>query len=336
MLDTLGQFAHHIQQAIDIVDNINLPKIYNIHNIIISGFGGSVISGDIIQSYLQSRLSIPIFVNRSPELPGWIRKNTLVFIQSYSGDTDETMLSFRNAVEKKATIIGVSSGGKLKRYCDARSLPHILLPSRFQSRTALPFYLFCCLRSLEITGLLTLDQKTAYNESMNMAKETISQINSSVPSEHNVSKQIALSISDTIPQLYSYGIYRPITRRWASQFNENSKIISKYDDITESNHNDINGWAENPRLSHLFSCIFFRDKSLEHPIIRKRIEFMKQLFESVSSKIIEVPVIGKQDLEKMIYLLLVGDYASCYLAYLRNVEPAAHPIIKTLNEELSR
>ena len=327
IFETLDRFPQHIQQALDIIDDINLPKIYNIHNIIFSGFGSSAISGDILQSYLQSRLSIPIYVNRSFELPGWTRKNTLVFIPSYSGNTEETIASFRTAIDKKATIIGVSSGGKLKQYCEARSLPHIPIPSGLQSRTALPFFIFTCLRCLEMTGLFPFDQKNAYNDSMHIAKETIMHLNISVPTEQNIAKQIALHISDTIPQIYSYGMYDSIGRRWASQFNENSKIISKYDNILEAIHTDMNGWTEQKRLSDIFSCMLLRDKYQEHSLLKKNIKFMRQLFKSVLVRTIEVPVIGKQDLEKMIYLLLVGDYASYYLALLRHIDPTSSHII---------
>ncbi|GAJ01338.1 unnamed protein product, partial [marine sediment metagenome] len=50
-----------------------------------------------------------------------------------------------------------------------------------------------------------------------------------IPEKENISKQLAKKILNTIPQVYGFNIYSPIARRWCTQFNENSKIICRYD-----------------------------------------------------------------------------------------------------------
>ena len=79
--------------------------------------GASAISGDIIQSLYRGRSDIPIFVTRQYDLPKWVNKNTLVLSQSYSGNTEETLSTFKHAYQKHCKIIGTSSGGKLQEYC---------------------------------------------------------------------------------------------------------------------------------------------------------------------------------------------------------------------------
>ena len=55
LIHTLVNFPQQIKQALNIIDKVSLPKIYNIHNIIISGVGESATSGEILQSYLQTQ-----------------------------------------------------------------------------------------------------------------------------------------------------------------------------------------------------------------------------------------------------------------------------------------
>ena len=128
-------------------------------------------------------------------------------------------------------------------------------------------------------------------------------------------------------------MFESIARRWSSQFNETSKIPSNFKSIPECIHNDILGWADAPSLSNLNTAIFFRDKSVEHPSIRKKIDFMKELFTSINTPFMDVNIIGKKDLEKFVYLLLVGDFTSYYLALLRKVDPGSISAAQSLQKE---
>ncbi|MCJ2514002.1 MAG: hypothetical protein LN408_06160, partial [Candidatus Thermoplasmatota archaeon] len=68
-IKTIEKFPFQINEAIEIVDKLQIDKIFKINNIIFNGMGGSAISGDIIQTLFINRLNIPIYVNRSYNLP---------------------------------------------------------------------------------------------------------------------------------------------------------------------------------------------------------------------------------------------------------------------------
>ena len=120
MLSAIENFSKQIKESKEIVESSIISNIYKVDNIIISGMGASAISGDIIQSLYRGRSNIPIFVTRQYDLPKWVNKNTLVLSQSYSGNTEETLSTFKNAYQKHCKIIGTSSGGKLQEYCEKR------------------------------------------------------------------------------------------------------------------------------------------------------------------------------------------------------------------------
>src|SRR4030042_4144937 len=143
MLNDIASFPEQIKAAEKLVENSNITNLYKIDNIIISGMGASAISGDIIQSLLRDRIDIPIFITRQYDLPKWANKNTLVLSQSYSGDTKETLSTFKHAFQKHCKIIAISSGGKLQEYCQKREVPFIKIPSGVQPRAATGYILFC-------------------------------------------------------------------------------------------------------------------------------------------------------------------------------------------------
>jgi len=336
MFAQIASFPTQITDAMQLINDTSLLKIYNIHQIIITGMGGSAISGDILEKYLLHKLNIPIHVNRTYDLPKWATKKTLVIAQSYSGNTGETLAALKNANEKKCSIIGISSGGLLKEYCQKHSLPYIQIPEGYQPRSALGFLFFSSILALHKTGLLSTVIQPEIDESISVTKELIEQVNPNIAFDNNAAKQIANQIDHTMPIIYAWNYYAPIAKRWATQFNENSKVISKYGCIPEKIHNEIVGWAEHTEYAKYFSGILLRDKKIETLQIKTTFDFVYKLFDQTLGKVVEINVMGKSPLAKLMYLLVLGDYISCYYALLRNKDPTPISIINQCKDELSK
>jgi glucose/mannose-6-phosphate isomerase len=336
MLDAVAQFPDQIKEAKEIVNLSDLNSVFKIDHIVISGMGASAISGDIIQLLLRDRLEIPIYVTRQYDLPKWTNKNTLVISQSFSGNTEETLSTFKHAWQKRCKIIAVSSGGKLQEYCEKRDVPFIKIPGNIQPRAATGYLLFSTIYALKKIGILKSDIDNEIQESISITEEFRNENKKDVPEKDNLSKKIAKKIHNTIPQLYGFDIYYPIAKRWCTQLNENSKVICRFDEVSECNHNDIVGWSMDPEISKKFTCILFRDHELESIYMTTRLNFMKKLFDDVADKVIEIPVKGKRKLAKMMYSMYLGDYISCYLAILRKIDPTPVEAIMELKNELSK
>jgi len=336
MLVKLASFPEQIKESKKIVESSQLDSFFKIDNIIISGMGGSAISGDIIKSLFRDRLEIPIFVNRQYDLPKWANKNTLLISQSYSGNTEETLSAFKHGYQKRCKIIGISSGGKLQEFCEKRNVSHIKIPNDYPPRAATGYMLFSCLYAMKKIRIIKIDLEAEINETISIIDDFRNHNKKEVLEKDNLSKQFAKKLINTIPQVYGFDFFSPIAKRWCTQFNENSKIICRYDEVTECNHNDIVGWSMNPEETKKFTCILFRDNETETIYLSKRLDFMKKLFESVAGNVFELNIKGKKRLAKMMYAMYLGDYISCYLAILRKTDPTPVAIINELKEELSK
>lgn len=336
MLETIAQYPEQILEAIEIVNNMQIPDFIKIDNIIVTGMGASAISGDIVESLFRDKIDIPIYVNREYELPKWAKKDTLTIFLSYSGDTEETISSFKMACQKKCKILCVSSGGKLQELSEKRGIIHIKIPSGFQPRAATAYLLFPLILIFKRNGLLkNFNIDSDIEETIDLIKEFVNNNKKTIPEENNLSKQLAKEIIGAIPQIYGWGIYSSLAMRWRCQFNENSKIISRYDVVPECNHNDLVGWSADLEVTKKFSCVIFRDKDEESLRISKRLDFMKTLFKETSANVVEVYPKGKSRLAKMIYLKCLGDFISCYIAMLKKVDPTPIDVITELKNHLS-
>jgi len=336
MLDIVEKFPEQIKTSFDIKNSPILGSYLKIDNIIISGMGASSISGDIIQRLFLDRIDIPIFVNRQYTLPKWANKNTLLISQSYSGNTEETLNTFKYGYQKRCKIIGISSDGRLQELCEKSEIPFIKIPAGIPPRTATGYMLFSTIFAMKKIGVIKSDINSEIEETILVINDLKNHIKKEIPEDENISKQLAKKIFNTIPQIYGFEFYTPIAKRWCTQFNENSKIICRYDEVPECNHNDIVGWSLNPEVSKNFTCILFRDSENESIYISKRLNFMKKLFEEVSANVIEININGKKRLAKMLYAMHLGDFTSIYLSILRGIDPTPVDAITELKNELAK
>jgi len=324
--------AHmHYREATEISQKIaiNYPKP---DNIIIAGMGGSAIGGDLLKDWVKDKALVPMEVNRDYSLPAYANKKTLVFIMSYSGETEETLSAFLDALKRKCMIYCVSSGGTLLKYAKKHKVPYLQVPGGMPPRAAFP-YMFVPLLVYMEKGGLGKETSDDLKEAVKLL-EKISKNNSpNKPSKENFSKTLALNIGETVPIVYGFGFYRSVARRLKQQFNENSKVPAKWEFFPELNHNEIVGWENSKEYGKCFSTIFIRDKN-EPVEIKSRIKTTKQIMNNAGLKTFDIPVVGKCELAKILSTIIVGDFTSIYAAVQHRVDPTPVKTIEYLKDTL--
>ena len=103
-LQLIEDLPHQIRDAIKLAQSEKVEG--EITNILITGMGGSGIAANIVQTLLRET-KIPVFVNKDYSIPAFVNDKTLVFVSSYSGNTEETLSAFKEAQKKRAKIICV-------------------------------------------------------------------------------------------------------------------------------------------------------------------------------------------------------------------------------------
>ncbi|TET26608.1 MAG: bifunctional phosphoglucose/phosphomannose isomerase [Candidatus Bathyarchaeum sp.] len=334
MLSDLAKTPNYCRDAIKRAKQVDVPEKVNPKNIVIVGMGGSAIGGEILHDWLRDTLPIPIEVCRDYTLPAYVNKDTLVFANSYSGNTEETLTAFLTAIHRKCTILAVTSGGQLEAFCKKLQLPHVIIPSGLQPRVAIPYMFFPLPVLMEKLGILSNTEDEL--EEAIAVLEKVSKANApDVPTDNNRAKQLATELMGTIPVIYGFRQYTSIAHRLKAQFNENSKVPSKSDIFPELNHNETVGYEAPETLNKKHSVILIRDPQ-EPPEIRNRIETTTNLVFNRANKVTEITAEGKGKLAKMFSVLCTGDYASVYLAVLQNKDPTPVNIIVRVKSELAK
>ncbi len=333
MLSFCVDVAKHYREAAKTAERISL-KYPKPENIIVAGMGGSGIGGELLKDWARDKAPVPIEVSRDYSLPAYANEKSLVLITSYSGETEESLSAFLDAAKRKCMIYCISSGGSLLEFAEKLSVPYLRVPAGMPPRAALPYLFVPLLISLEKMKIVSSASEDL-SEAIKLLERISGENSPEKPVKDNLAKTLASGINETVPVVYGFGVYRSVAQRFKQQFNENSKVPSKWEFFSELNHNEIVGWEKAGELAKHFSAIFIRDKG-EPSEIRSRIEATKILMQPNSSKMFEVWSQGKSALAKMLSAICIGDFTSIYLAILRKVDPTPVKTIAMLKEKMKR
>jgi glucose/mannose-6-phosphate isomerase len=333
MLEHCVKTHEYCEDAVRLAKQISVsygkPK-----RILVVGMGGSAIGGEILRDWLLNELPIPIEVCRDYVLPAYVNKETLVFAVSCSGNTEETLSAFVDAVKRGCMIITITSGGHLLSFSEKLQVPNLAIPSGLPPRATLPYLFFPLPILMEKLGILQSRKKEI--QGTVRVIEKLSQENSfETPVKNNLSKKLALELSETIPVVYGFREYAAVAHRLKTQFNENSKVPCKHEVFPELNHNEVVGWEASETLTRCFSILLIRDRN-EPPEIKNRIEATKSLALTKAQKVLELYAKGENKLARMFSVLHVGDFASVYLAILHNTDPTPVETINKIKEEMKK
>ncbi|MCL1978090.1 MAG: bifunctional phosphoglucose/phosphomannose isomerase [Candidatus Bathyarchaeota archaeon] len=333
MLNFCLNMCRHYQEAADLAAGI-ITMYPKPSNIIITGMGGSAIGGELLKDWARDKIHSPIEVNREYQLPAYANEKTLVLITSYTGDTEETLSALLDAIKKKCMIYCITSGGALMKIAEHLNIPYLQVPAGMPPRAALPYMLMPLLTFLEKIGI-TSGVSMELDEALPIIEEIERQNAAETPVKDSLTKTLAVNIEGFIPVIYGFGIYSSIARRFKQQINENAKMMAKWDNLPELDHNEIVGYEKDENIKERFIAIFIRDKE-ENTEIRSRIEITKKLIEPSGVSIYEVWSQGKSDLSKMLSVIAVADFLSNYLAILHGIDPTPVQTINKLKDSLKK
>ena len=326
MLRHIGKMPWQCQQAWQMAVGFSLPEDYgDINKIVFSGMGSSALGAELVSSLVEKEAKLTIFTCRDYDLPAFIDGKTLLVSCSYSGMTEETLSAFRQSLKTGAKKLVITTGGKLKDLAIENNVPVFSFVYDSQPRAALGFSLMACLGILQRLGLVS-DKSADVNETVKVLTRLAKEAGETTASPDNPAKKLAESLYDKLTVIYAGGILSGVAHRWKTQINENSKAWAFYEISPELNHNAVVGYQFPLALTDKVAVVLLRSASLSQPIQRsyKAIgELLKK--DKISCQFVDGE--GDSPLSQVMSLLLLGDYASYYLAILNQIDPSPAPEI---------
>jgi glucose/mannose-6-phosphate isomerase len=322
----IDAFPFNIEEGLKIARAKSFRKVdREIHHVLICGMGGSGIGGKIVSQWLESDLSVPVTLCQNYSIPNFVNQNTLVIASSYSGNTEETLMSVDQAHRKGAYVIGVTSGGKLQKFCEKNGTDYVIVPGGNPPRSALAYSLVQLVNIFIKLGM-------AKSENLDYIESARKLILANTDEIYNEAKKLAEVTIDRVPVFYAISQYEGIAIRAKQQFNENAKMLCWTHVLPEMNHNELVGWGGG---DNRFTAVFLDSGDMIERN-RRRTEITLKQIATKTDRVHTVCAKGNNIIEKSLYLINIIDWASYYSAEMRNVDSVEIVIIDFLKDELSK
>lgn len=325
MKSLVQNFTNQLRESLEIADKAVVSDSLDIYNIVISGLGGSGIGGTIVSELISTTCKVPVTVVKDYFLPAFVNKNTLLIACSYSGNTEETLSALEQGISKHAQIVTITSGGKILQLAKQNQFDFIEIPGGQPPRSCIGYSLVQLIKVLIKKGFAPEQLMTDVSKTI----ELLDKENATIKTE---AMKIAEKLKNKIAVIYSLGSCEGVAVRFRQQINENSKMLCWHHTLPEMNHNELVGWTE--RNENLAVVTFHT--SFDFDRTKKRYQVCKPIFEKYSSGVSDIVAKGESKLAQYFYLINIGDWISCYLADLKEIDPVEVNVIDYLKGELSK
>ncbi len=295
----------------------NAGKLKKFDKFIVCGMGGSHLAADLIRIW-KPEIDLIVWSNYGlpPLLPKDLKERLLI-VNSYSGNTEETIDSFLTAKKKGIAVAAIASGGKLLRLAANFKVPYVAMPDmHIQPRLSV---------GLGTKSILALmGEKYAIDE-LGELSQKFKPSRLETPGRH-----LAKTLHGSIPVIYSSFKNFPIACNWKAKFNETGKIPAFCNYLPELNHNEMTGFDvshSTASLSHRLHFLFLKDGDDDKRIMR-RMTLLEGLLRKRGFMVDIVLLHGENIWQKIFSALSLADWASYYTAELYGVEAEQVPMVE--------
>ena len=333
MLTKIKDLPLQVRDAWKIVQAATLPPAYgDVRNITILGMGGSAIGGEFAGALLADELKVPLNVHRDYGIPGYVGRDSLVIVSSFSGNTEETLSGFDEAKKRGAKILAITTGGKLAEDAKALRLPLITFTYRAQPRAALGYSMTLVLGVLGKLGFAR-DMGKEIEQALTDVAKLEERVHEGART--NDAKKLAAELYGRIPVVFGAGAMGVMARRVKDQWNENAKNWAHYDVMSELNHNAVVGFPHPPIARDAQTVLLLRSRR-DNPRHQIRFEVTKELLDRAQIPHKDLQFDGESLLSEILQMTYFTDYVSFYVALLNGADPSPVTSIDYLKDRLAK
>ena len=320
MKDTIIKFPEQFQEGFDAAKETGKELAgKKFKEILICGMGGSALPGELVKLLIPFlKIKIPVRVHKDYGLPPFVQKDSLIICISYSGNTEETLSAFKEALGK-FSLVCVTSGGQLEKLSRQEGIPLALLPQKTAPRMALGYQFAALIQILENIKIISGSKEAILKAAASAEAEKIEERG----------KELAETIYGKIPTVLSSKKYFALAYIFKILLNENSKIPAFCNVFPELDHNEIQAFKE--KEERVLALILKAEDDQER--IQKRMQATAEII-GRSSQVEFVEIAGQDIFEKIIDSLLLFYWTSFHIAQKKHIDPLENGLIDELKEKL--
>lgn len=302
--------------------------------IVVVGMGGSGMGGSLLRALaVDLGATTPVDVVRGYVLPAHVGPRSLVLASSNSGNTEEVVATFDQALRAGANCVTIATGGRLLAAARAHGVPALTFEWAGEPRSALGWS-FASLIAICSHLRLLPDVAPDLAPALAHMRSLVQEDGRDVPEARNPAKQLARRLFGRLPVFVAAEALAPVAYRWRTQVNENAKSWAIAEELPEMNHNAPLGYAAPASVASSVHAVLLRHAAM-HARIARRVDLTLEQMSAagLEAEVIEVP--GSSLLAQMLWAIQLGDFVSYYLGLLYGIDPSEVRALDWLKAQLA-
>jgi glucose/mannose-6-phosphate isomerase len=339
MLESASLLPDQIKQTWEEVFKvrIDVSKFRQAENIIAAGVGGSSLGAKIIDSLNFEVLKVPLEVVTSYHLPAYANRKSLVIVSSYSGNTEETLSCYREAVRRGCQVFTITNNGQLAELATKNRTPLYLLLPRYnpshQPRMGLGYSITAQLALMARVDLIHFDEAQV-TRIIRHLESLRGDFIAGGDSDTNQIKKLAPAFKDKAVAICSAEHLIGAAHAFKNMVNENSKTFAVRFSLPEMNHHLLEGLGF-PQSAKKTLKFLFLESDIYDQKIKKRLKITQQVIDKNGYDWVSLKLNGHTRVEQAFEVVYLGGFFSVYLGLLNNVDPAPIPWVDFFKEQLN-
>jgi glucose/mannose-6-phosphate isomerase len=309
-----------------------------VRGIVVAGMGGSTLGAHLLKSVFGKNIKCSFEIINDYSVPNYVGPETLVIASSYSGNTEETLAAAQDALRKKAKVIVIAAGGKLKEWAKAKKIPSLIFPTDNNPcgspRMGLGYSVFGTAAILIRVGIIKISEKE-FCVLMGRMAQVDKKFGMALPLAQNLAKQSASEIANRSVWFVGSAHLAGNAHVAANQMNENAKRFAGYFVIPEMNHHLLEGMLYPESNKNEMVFVLFHSK-LYGKKIQNRFAITGEVLKKNHIKYLVYDCREKSVLAQAAEVLVFSGYLSYYSAILQGIDPTAIPFVDFFKQRLKK
>jgi glucose/mannose-6-phosphate isomerase len=335
LIEQIDNLPDQISSAYQFGQEYPLPQLDGIRQVAISGMGASIISADLLAAYAAPDFPFPLVILRDYDLPAWCRgPETFVIASSHSGNTEETLHAFDQAVERGCRVMTLGTGGLLAEKARALGKPAWIYPNKNIPRIGSGFS-FGLLHTLFCRLGWMPDPQAEVADMQHAMRNTQTNLMVDVPVVYNPAKRLAGQLYGRWVTIFAADYLAPLARFWKNQINGMSRALGHFDTLPEADHTTLVGLEYPAELISKMIAVFL-DAPDNHPRNLQRLDLTRKVFLRQGFNTDVIHARGNTRLARIWTSLLFADYTTYYLAMAYRVNPSTSLQLSDFKTEMAK
>lgn len=340
VLESVRLLPEQINQAWEEVLALDLAwaRFKKAENMVAAGMGGSALGAFIIDSLGFEVLNRPLEIVKGYHLPAYANDKTLMIASSYSGQTEETLSCFKEALARKCLMLAITTGGKLAKMAKKNKVSCYKFNPRFnpsgQPRLGLGYSITAQLAVLAKMSLIRFGH-SQINQCLNFLNQERALYEPTNPTKNNLAKKIALAFKNKAVLVIGAEHLIGVSHAFKNMLNENGKTFAVRFSIPELNHHLLEGLTKPPLAKKVFKFLFL-ESNFYNQAVQKRMAATGEIIGKNGYQKLCLKLKGETRLTQVWETVFLGGFVSAYLALLYGLDPGPIPWVNYFKKKLKK